>query len=155
MTFVLSSKKAYSIIRIFLGIVFIISGGLKLLDIRSFAQIIDAFAILPDMWITPTAIFIPVIELMLGMALTADIRGSLAGVLVLLIVFSMVLAWALFMGYDIDCGCFGPNDPEAKAFAAIKTSLARDVIMIGMIGYLYVWRMKNNHIPRFLNFKKI
>lgn len=154
MTFLMSSKKVYLLTRICLGIVFMISGGLKLLDIKSFAQIIEAFAILPDVLVTPAAVFIPLAELILGMAISADIKGSLAGILGLLISFVLVLAWALFMGYDIDCGCFGPHDPEAKAFAGIKTSLVRDIFMIGLILYLYVWRMLNNHTPGILKLRK-
>jgi len=150
---VLFSKKAYQVVRIVFGAVFIVSGGIKIVDINSFAEVINAFAILPYGMSYPSAVLISISEILFGAGLLADIRGSLAGILSLLFLFALVLGWALYMGYDIDCGCFGPEDPEAKAFASLKTSLLRDILMIGLVSYLYASRIKNNHIPKFLPLK--
>lgn len=139
----MASKKMYMIGRIGLGMVFIVSGALKTADLTAFAHIIDAFAILPGVVVYPAAVLISFAELALGIGLVADIRGSLAGILGLLILFVFVLGWAIYMGYDIDCGCFGPEDPEAEAFSSLRTSLARDVVMILWVSCLYLWRRKN------------
>ncbi len=151
---ILFSKKVYQLVRIALGVVFIVSGGLKMFDIQSFSEVIHAFAILPYGMSYPAAVLIIVSEFVFGIGLVADIKGSLAGILSLLFGFVLVLSWALYMGYDIDCGCFGPEDPEAKAFASLKISLFRDVLMIGVVSYLYASRVLNDRIPQFsiLNF---
>ncbi len=137
---ILFSSKAYQLVRIVLGIVFIVSGGIKIVDINLFSKVIHAFAILPYGMSYPAAVLISVSELVFGIGLVADIRGSLAGILSLLFLFIFVLSWALYMGYEIDCGCFGPEDPEAKVFAGLKTSLVRDMLMIGLVSYLYISR---------------
>ncbi len=150
---VLFSKKVYQLVRIALGGMFIVSGGMKMFDIQSFSEVIHAFAILPYGMSYPAAVLIIVLELVFGIGLVADIKGSLAGILSLLFAFILVLTWALYMGYDIDCGCFGPEDPEAKAFASLKTSLFRDLLMIGAVSYLYVSRVLNDYIPQFSSLK--
>ena len=87
-------------------------------------------------------------KLFFGLGLVLDMKGSLGMILVLILIFVFVLVHALNMGYDIDCGCFGPNDPELKAFASIRTALARDLFMIAIVLYLYVWRARYAYIPR-------
>ncbi len=151
---ILFSLKAYQVVRVALGVVFIVSGGIKVVDINSFSEVINAFAILPYGMSYPAAILFSVSELVLGIGLIADIRGSLTGILSLLLLFALVLSWALYMGYDIDCGCFGPEDPEAKAFASLKTSLIRDVLMIGLVFYLYASRLFNMQVLKFSTQKK-
>ena len=147
---ILTSKKMYQCVRIILGVVFIVSGGIKAADFAAFSRIIDAFAIIGPGMSYPAAILISCLELVLGIGLVADIKGSLGGILGLLLGFALILSWALYMGYDIDCGCFGPQDPEAKAFSSLKTSLLRDVLMILSVLYLYIWRFRNKHNPVFL-----
>jgi uncharacterized membrane protein YphA (DoxX/SURF4 family) len=144
----LFSRQAYHAIRIVLGLIFIVSGGIKLFGLGDFAATINAFAIIPEEFSLITAVAITFLELLLGMGLVFDIKGGLSGIFVLLTGFVLVLGWALYMGYDVDCGCFGPTDPEAKAFSSIRTSLWRDIFMIGMVIYLYIWRYKNEHVPK-------
>lgn len=136
----MSGKRIYQILRIGLGGLFVISGIIKTMDLNSFSETINAFAVLPYELSMPAAVFLSLAEITFGSGLVFDIRGSLSGVSILIFCFILVLSYALAMGYDIDCGCFGPNDPEAKAFASIKTSLARDLGLAAVAGYLYVWR---------------
>ena len=136
------SKPAYILIRIGLGMIFVVSGILKLSDLTAFAEIIHAYAILPMGLTPPAAFIISFSELLLGIGLIIDIKGSLAGILGLLVMFMAVLGWAIYMGYDIDCGCFGPDDPEHKAFSHVKTAFARDGLMVAAVAYLYTCRRK-------------
>ena len=137
----------YRVVRIFLGGVFIISGSLKSADLVSFSETIGAFAILPEELNMAAAVGICLCELVFGTGLVLDIRGSLLPILVLLLIFVAVLGYAIHMGYDIDCGCFGPEDPESKAFSSLRTSIARNLVMIGVVIYLYTWRHVAGHIP--------
>jgi hypothetical protein len=54
--------------------------------------------------------------------------------------FIAVLAYGLWMGLDVDCGCFGPEDPEAEAFHALRLSFYRDLLMLTGVGFMYGWR---------------
>jgi hypothetical protein len=51
-----------------------------------------------------------------------------------------VLSYGIWMGLDVDCGCFGPEDLEAKAFHGLKGSLLRDLVMLAGIAFIYGWR---------------
>jgi hypothetical protein len=44
------------------------------------------------------------------------------------------------MGLDVDCGCFGPEDPEAEAFHGLRLSLYRDLAMMAGVFFIYGWR---------------
>ena len=69
-----------------------------------------------------------------------EIEGSLAGITGLLVLFIIILGYGIRMGLDVDCGCFGPDDPEAKAFHGLRVSLYRDLAMLAGIGFMFVWR---------------
>jgi uncharacterized membrane protein YphA (DoxX/SURF4 family) len=130
-----------------LGIIFLYSGVSKLIDPQSFAAIIDAFGLVPEMLIDPLAIGLPVLEILLAFGLILDIRGSLTLTTILMALFMAILGYAIHMGLDIDCGCFGPDDPEAEAFHGLRLALCRDgVIMMGII-FLYIWRWKKSVEP--------
>jgi uncharacterized membrane protein YphA (DoxX/SURF4 family) len=138
----------YKIGRWILGIIFFYSGGAKLIDPQSFAVIIDAFGLIPEVLIAPIALGIPALEILVAFGLLFDIRGALAVTTVLIVLFMAILGYAIYMGLDIDCGCFGPDDPEADAFHGLRLALCRDaVIMIGII-FLYVWRLKKAVKPK-------
>jgi len=69
-----------------------------------------------------------------------DIRGSLAIVSGMLVLFMAILLYGIQLGLDIDCGCFGPHDPESRAFHSLRPALYRDFVMMAGVIYLYVWR---------------
>lgn len=155
MQFLLSSSIPYGVVRAGLGLIFIYSGLSKFMDLALFVGIINAFAIIPQGLTHGAAAGIVGAELVLGTGLVLDRRGSLAGVLVLLLGFMAVAGYAIAMGYDIDCGCFGPTDPEAVAFSGLHTVLYRDSLMVAAAGYLYLWRYKNRWRPSPLFVNKI
>jgi uncharacterized membrane protein YphA (DoxX/SURF4 family) len=144
---ILMTSWAYRLSRWILGIVFLYSGGAKLIDPQSFAVIIEAFGLVPEILIDPVALGLPFLEILVAFGLILDIRGSLAVTTVLMALFIAILGYAIHMGLDIDCGCFGPDDPEAEAFHGLRLALCRDgVLMMGII-YLYIWRWKNSVKP--------
>jgi hypothetical protein len=134
-----------------LGGVFLYSGLSKVFNLVYFSGIIDAFGILPSVLTFPAAVGIVLAELGLGAGLVFDIKGSLAGILIMLMGFIGVAGYAIAMGYDIDCGCFGPSDPEAEAFSSLRTAVLRDMVMVAMVGYLYLWRYKTGTRPLFFS----
>ena len=65
----------------------------------------------------------------------------------MMVLFMGVLSYGIFLGLDIDCGCFGPEDPEAEAFHNLRGALFRDSLLMLAIGYLYLWRFINRLTP--------
>jgi uncharacterized membrane protein YphA (DoxX/SURF4 family) len=141
------SSWAYRSIRFTLGGVFIWSGVSKLADPQSFAVIIDAYGLIPDSWVLPVSVFLPLIELIGGVGLLLDLRGSLTTIAGLLLLFMLILGYGIWMGLDLDCGCFGPDDPEAKAYHGLRPALYRDFFMGAAILYLYSWRAFRSERP--------
>ena len=144
----LSSKAVYRILRLIIGAVFIYSGLSKSVDLTYFAGVINAFGILPHSLCYPAGVVIVALELVFGTGLVFDVPGCLSGILVLLLGFMAVAGFALYMGYDVDCGCFGPGDPAGEAFSHLRQVLFRDGIMVVCILYLYLWRYKNKQGAR-------
>ena len=130
----------YKIIRWVLGAIFIYAGGTKLLEPEIFAVLIDAYGIVPEGLIMPVAIGLPLLEVTAGIGLLFDIRGSLALITGLLLLFMVVLGYGIWMGLDVDCGCFGPTDPEAKAFHGLRLSMFRNLVMMAGVFFMYGWR---------------
>jgi uncharacterized membrane protein YphA (DoxX/SURF4 family) len=130
----------YHLIRVLLSVIFLWSGILKLMDPSEFGVIINAYGLIPDAWILPLAIILPLLEMVFGLGLLLEIRGSLAVITGLLILFMAILSYGIWLGLDVDCGCFGPQDPEAEAFHSLRPALYRDFVMIAGVVYLYFWR---------------
>jgi len=131
-----------------LGIIFIYAGATKLLDPRVFAVLIEAYGIVPDVLIYPVAVFLPLLEVVAGAFILMDIRGSLAIICGLTIFFMIILGYGIHMGLDVDCGCFGPEDPEAQAFHGLRQAFIRDSVMLADIIFLYIWRRYQCIRPR-------
>jgi len=142
------SPLIYHLIRILLSVIFLWSGISKLMDPAEFAVIIDGYGLMPDAWILPLAIALPLLEMVFGLGLLLDIRGSLVVITGLLMLFIAILSYGIWLGLDVDCGCFGPEDPEAQAFHGLWSALVRDIIMMLGIFYLYYHRFNQIVAPK-------
>lgn len=120
--------------------IFIYSGSSKLLAPKVFAVLIDAYGIVPENLLLPVALLLSVMEVAAGIGLVFDIRGALSIITGLLLLFITILGYGIWLGLDVDCGCFGPEDPEAEAFHGLRLALYRDLVMMGAIAYIYGWR---------------
>ena len=130
----------YRLCRWTLGGIFIYAGGTKLLEPKIFALLIEAYGIVPEGLLITVAIGLPLLEVIAGFGLLFDIRGSLVLITGLLVLFVVVLGYGIWMGLDVDCGCFGPEDPEAEAFHGLRLSLFRDLVMMAGVVLIYGWR---------------
>ena len=142
------SSWIYRIVRWGLGGIFIYSGATKLLAPQIFAVLIDAYGIVPEDLLMPVAVILPTLEVLAGVGLLFDIRGSLAVIAGLLMLFFAILGYGIRMGLDVDCGCFGPEEPEAKAFHGLRLALYRDMAMLAAVIFLYGWRRYGCAQPR-------
>ncbi len=142
----LLTKKAeiiYFLGRLGLAGVFLWSGLSKGYNPDFFAETIAAFGLLPNLLIFPAAIFLIAAELAVGIGLLIDQAWALRGSALLMLLFMAVLGYGIYLGLDIDCGCFGPNDPEAVAFHDLRGTFFRDLLFLLVIVYLYLWRFAN------------
>lgn len=130
----------YKLSRWCIGIIFIYAGTIKLLEPKTFAVLIDAYGIVPESLLMPVAVALPALEVAAGIGLLFDIKGSLSVISGLLALFIVIIGWGIWMGLDVDCGCFGPEDPEAKAFHGLRMTLYRDLLMLAIIAFIFGWR---------------
>jgi hypothetical protein len=130
-----------------LCLVFLYAGLVKLADPASFVVIIEAYGLVPEGLLMPIAVVLPTLEVLAAIGLMVDLRGSLTLMAVLMAIFIAVLGYGLWMGLDVDCGCFGPEDPEGRAFAGMRAALYRDFVLTGGILLLYVWRHRFRIAP--------
>jgi hypothetical protein len=127
------------LVRISLALAFLAAGAVKLANPRVFAVTVGAFGILPDAAVGPLSVALPVLEVAAAVLLLLNRRGGLELTAGLLVLFVAVLVYALRMGLDVDCGCYGPSDPELEAFGSIRRALWRDGAMLAGVAFLY-WR---------------
>ena len=130
----------YKCVRWVIGLVFIYSGVTKLVAPVYFSTLIGAYGIIPDNLTILVAYVLSVSEIIAGIGVFFDFKGSLALLSLLLMLFMGVLVYGIYIGLDIDCGCFGPEDPESTAFHGLREALKRDGFMVGGIIYLYGFR---------------
>jgi len=141
------SDLSYKLCRWALGAVFIYAGSIELMAPRAFAVLIDAYGILPVGLLMPVAITLPALEVVAGIGLIFDIKGSLSIIAGLMVTFISILAYGVGMGLDIDCGCFGPEDPEAEAFHGLRGALYRNLVMLTGVIFMFSWRRYHDIKP--------
>lgn len=130
-----------------LGVIFIYAGTVKLLEPEVFAELISAYGIVPQIFLGPVSILLPLFEVAAGAGVMLNIRGSLAGVVLLLLLFLAVLGYGIHMGLDVDCGCFAPGDPESEAFHGLRQAFGRDIIMMAGALYIILWQKFGEKYP--------
>ncbi|MFH1123512.1 MAG: MauE/DoxX family redox-associated membrane protein [Pseudomonadota bacterium] len=125
------------VIRMILGIVFLLASIDKILHPEAFAEAITNYRILPDAIINLTAIVLPWIELMVGLCLVSGIWVPGASLLsaLLLMVFLGAILFNVARGLDIECGCFILTD-EADSTASMLWYVVRDALLLLMALYL-------------------
>ncbi|MBW1771132.1 MAG: DoxX family membrane protein [Deltaproteobacteria bacterium] len=136
----------YRLIRLGLGVIFVWAGLAKLFDLEAFAYIISAYELVPESLLVPVAIGLPVLELVAGLGLIFDVRGSLSIAFGLLVMFAFVLWFGILKGLDIDCGCFSAD--ELKEHGALRLALYRDLGMMAGAIYLFLWRRATRSFPK-------
>jgi uncharacterized membrane protein YphA (DoxX/SURF4 family) len=124
------------IIRFILGSVFIYAGFAKIIDPRAFSKIISHYDIIPEILLAPVAIGLPVIELLAGIGLMFNVRGSLPVILALLIAFTILIGYGIHNNLNIDCGCFSPEETTDQN--NLKAAFYRDLVMLAGAALLFL-----------------
>lgn len=121
-------------VRWLLSGLFLWAGCIKLWDPKGFARSIDAFGIVPDILLAPTAILLPAAEIFIGLAVLLQLRGGLAAMAGLLLLFLAVLGYAVSQQLAIDCGCFSAADQASHT--SVRTAFIRDLFLLAGVTFL-------------------
>jgi uncharacterized membrane protein YphA (DoxX/SURF4 family) len=94
--------------RLVVGGVFLYASIDKLLHPAAFARAIHNYHLVPMALLHPWAHYLPVLEVVIGLALVLGVwrRGAALVAALLTVVFIAAIASALVRGLDINCGCF-------------------------------------------------
>jgi uncharacterized membrane protein YphA (DoxX/SURF4 family) len=122
--------------RIILAAVFLLAAVPKLFNPADFAQVISMYGIVPGGLTLETALVLIAAELVIAFGLLLDRFWAVAAAAVMLLLFIAVLAYGIHLGLDIDCGCFGPEDPEHGAVNNLRSAVVRDTLLLIPIAYL-------------------
>lgn len=121
-----------------LALVLLTAGAPKLFALDRFAETVAAYGLIPDGIVSPVAFFIVALEIGAGVGLLLKKKWALLLTAALMLLFIVVLAYGIWLGLDIDCGCFGPEDAEAHGFSSLRTALVRDILLLLPLIYLFL-----------------
>ena len=134
----------YHCVRLILGVIFIYASYDKILHPKAFAQVIYNYQILPDSFINVTAIFLPWLEVLMGVFLIIGfwMPGTVIWCNLLFVVYIGALWFNLARGLDVNCGCFSTTEGSS---IGIKTILW-DVAFLTLSVYLlfFIFSKKSN-----------
>ncbi len=140
-SFCLSSLPVW-VCRGVLGMVFFYAGVIKIGDPIAFAGVIESYGLLPEIAVLPVALVLPALEMVAAIGLLFNIRGALTSITALLLLFIVVIGYGLWIGLDIDCGCFDTGNFEYRFFKGLKGALYRDLFLLVPLIYIY-WQIRN------------
>jgi len=118
-----------------LGIIFIVSGMVKVLDAQSFMATLPLYNI--PQWLVPFGALTPPVEVAIGVALVLGIAPRYAALATLgvLAVFSVLLVVGIVGGELDTCGCFGRVLEESPESALVRNSIL--MLLAGVIWYFH------------------
>ena len=128
-------------VQIALGAIFIAAALPKLADPPTFAKNVWAYGMVPDFLINAQALFMPSLEIVVGLALVLGLfpraAASLCGIL--LVLFIVALSWSVITENPVNCSCF-ELDPSPKTCAELlgdmKWLILRDLGMLLMVAQI-------------------
>jgi uncharacterized membrane protein YphA (DoxX/SURF4 family) len=135
-------------VQLALGAIFIAAALPKIADPPSFAHMIYNYRLLPAGLINISAIVLPWVELVCGLALVLGVwRGPARTIIAaMLVVFIVAIAFNLFRNNAIDCGCFDVTAvglTHEERLADMRMVILRDIGMLLMAAQL--WLAERRH----------
>ena len=126
------------LLRVAIAALFLFAAITKLVDPSSFAQQIANYQLTPWPASALLAVFLPALELCVGISLLLGRweSGALVWVAILLTIFSGALLSAIVRGLSIDCGCFGRSIENTGTL----WPLIRNLVLLVVTGFLWLSR---------------
>jgi len=127
--------------RLFIGGVFIGACIFKIKDPDVFALSIATYEILPTSLINLMAIILPWLELGVGVMIIVGYKTRPSALLIalMMLMFMVALAIALYRGIDMSCGCFASADAGEQIS---RLTMLRDLFYL--LPAIYVLLFDNN-----------
>lgn len=125
-----------------LGAIFIIAAIPKIADPPGFAHMIFNYRLVPSSLINISALVMPWVELLAGLALILGVWKAAARTVIGILLAVFIIAISINLGRDnaIDCGCFNVADRgkthEQRIFD-MKVDVFRDLGMLLMVAQLW------------------
>lgn len=129
-------------VQLALGAIFIAAALPKIADPPSFAHMIYNYRMLPAGLINISALIMPWVELVCGVALILGVwrKASLAIIALLLVFFIGAISFNLARGNAIDCGCFNvslANRTVEERLGDMRLDILRDLGMLLMVAQVW------------------
>jgi uncharacterized membrane protein YphA (DoxX/SURF4 family) len=121
------------VFRLIVGIVFVYSGIVKVLDPLDFAQQVRNYRMVGQDLAFLVAVYLPWLEILAGVFLAAGVLKKASAALISL----MLGAVTVVRGIDVDCGCFG-----ALSRRADWRLLVEDAALLAMTLAVFLARKK-------------
>lgn len=120
-----------------LGATFLVAALPKIADPPGFAEALHAYKLLPAALLSPIALTLPWLELLMALALISGWARRGAGLLslALLLLFMGALAINLARGNPVDCGCFGTH-VTTRSVTERLTGMRWDLLRDGCLALL-------------------
>jgi len=118
-----------TVVRLVLGAVLLVAGGLKVIDPQTSVQAVKAYELLPDGMARIVGWGLPFVEIGIGVLLILGLLTRAAAIVagILMVAFIAAVASAAARGLSIDCGCFGGGGQVAPGQTAYGAEILRDV----------------------------
>jgi uncharacterized membrane protein YphA (DoxX/SURF4 family) len=133
-------------VQIALGAIFVAAALPKISDPPSFAHMIYNYRLLPGGLVNISALIMPWVELLAGLALILGVwtRGARNLIAAMLVAFIIAITINLARNNAIDCGCFdvsAAGKSHEERLADMRFVIARDLGMLLMCAQLW-WAAK-------------
>lgn len=134
-------------VQLALGVIFIVAALPKIVDPPSFAHMIYNYRIVPGSLVNLSALAMPWVELLCGVALALGLwRGTARTIIAaMLVTFIIAISINLARGNAIDCGCFdvsAAGKSVEERLADMRFVIFRDLGMLLMTAQLW-WAAKH------------
>ena len=125
----LSNKNTLFVLRLIIGLIFIIASADKIMEPLKFKAILYEYNILPEIFVPLFTVIFPWIELLCGLMLILNIYAQSNALICMgsLFMFTIAISLNLYDGIIHECGCFnllGINEDISLV------TILRDVIFI-------------------------
>jgi protein-disulfide isomerase len=139
-----------TVVRLFLGIIWIWASLEKLKSPRTFVQAVRAYDMTPEWMSKAIGYGLPVLEFSLGVLLILGIVVRMAAIasVVLFVVFLIGVSQAAGRGLKLECGCFGGGGETVQTHYTIE--ILRDLGLLALAVYLALWSFSRFSVEEFL-----
>ncbi len=126
--------------RLVTGGVWLVAGGVKLMDPAASVRAVRAYDLLPEAIVPAVGYLLPAVEVAVGLMLVLGVFTRAAAVtsvaLFAIFIAGIISVW--MRGISIDCGCFGGGGAKKDAIDDYPWEIARDFGLLLLSAWL-VW----------------